>query len=289
MKIFRKASELEPNLVSIKDKGQSIGLVLTMGNLHDGHLSLIREAQLHNEFVICSIFINPTQFNNENDFNSYPKTIDEDISKLENIGCNLLFLPKVQEIYPKGLAKKKIVNNFRNILCDKFRPGHFDGVTTVVDLFFNIIKPTNSYFGEKDFQQVKIIQDLVKINHHNIKIIQCPSVRDKMGMSLSSRNSKFSNDQLKIFNVLGNKIKEHIDLLTQNEINNLDISKIHQPTGKPGKVIIFRNNLIHKGGFCQKGKYRNAFIFHLYPANKKLDWDKLKKIGIQKKNPIPIL
>ena len=226
MKIFRKASELEPNLVSIKDKGQSIGLVLTMGNLHDGHLSLIREAQLHNEFVICSIFINPTQFNNENDFNSYPNTIDEDISKLENIGCNLLFLPEVQEIYPKGLAKKKIVNNFRNILCDKFRPGHFDGVTTVVDLFFNMIKPTNSYFGEKDFQQVKIIQDLVKINHHNIKIIQCPSVRDKMGMSLSSRNSKFSNDQLKIFNVLGNKIKEHINLLIQNEINNLDQLKI---------------------------------------------------------------
>ena len=222
MKIFRKASELKPNLVSIKDKGQSIGLVLTMGNLHDGHLSLIREAQLHNEFVICSIFINPTQFNNENDFNSYPKTIDEDISKLENIGCNVLFLPEVQEIYPKGLAKKKIVNNFRDILCDKFRPGHFDGVTTVVDLFFNMIKPTNSYFGEKDFQQVKIIQDLVKINHHNIKIIPCPSVRDKEGMSLSSRNSKFSNDQLKIFNLLGNKIKEHINLLKQNEINNFD-------------------------------------------------------------------
>ena len=107
MKIFRKASELEQNLVSIKDTGQSIGLVLTMGNIHDGHLSLIREAQLHNNFVICSIFINPTQFNNEDDFSSYPKTIDDDISKLENIGCNLLFLPEVQEIYPEGLVKKK--------------------------------------------------------------------------------------------------------------------------------------------------------------------------------------
>ena len=206
MKIFRKASELEQNLVSIKDRGQSIGLVLTMGNIHDGHLSLIREAQLRNNFVICSIFINPTQFNNKDDFSSYPKTIDDDISKLENIGCNLLFLPEVQEIYPEGLVKKKIVNNFRNILCDKFRPGHFDGVTTVVDLFFNMIKPTNSYFGEKDFQQVKIIQELAKINNHNINIIQCPSIRDISGMSLSSRNSKFSNDQLKNFNVLGNKI-----------------------------------------------------------------------------------
>ena len=226
MKIFRKASELEQNLVSIKETGKSIGLVLTMGKLHDGHLSLIREAQLHNEFVICSIFINPTQFNNEDDFNSYPKTIDDDISKLENIGCNSLFLPEIQDIYSNGLVKNKTVNNFRNILCDKFRPGHFDGVTTVVDIFFNIIKPTHSYFGEKDLQQVKIIKDLVKINHHKIKIIQCPSIRDKTGMSLSSRNSKFSNDQLKIFNVLGNKIKEHINLLTQNEINNLDQLKI---------------------------------------------------------------
>ena len=222
MKILRKASELEQNLVSIKDTGQSIGLVLTMGNIHDGHLSLIREAQLHNEFVICSIFINPTQFNNEDDFNSYPKTIDDDISKLDNLGCNLLFLPDIQDIYPKGLVKKKIVNNFRNILCDKFRPGHFDGVTTVVDHFFNIIKPTKSYFGEKDFQQLKIIQELVKINNHNIKIIQCPSVRDTTGMSLSSRNSKFSNDQLIFFNFLGNKIKEYINLLKQNANNNLD-------------------------------------------------------------------
>ncbi len=226
MKIFRKVSELKKNIVSIKDTGQSIGLVLTMGSLHDGHLSLIKEAQLHNEFVICSIFINPTQFNNDDDFRSYPKKIDDDIYKLENIGCNLLFLPEIQDVYPNGLVKKKIVNNFRNILCDKFRPGHFDGVATVVDLFFNIIKPTNSYFGEKDFQQVKIIQELVKINNHNIKITQCPSVRDNTGMSLSSRNSKFSNDQLKIFNLLGSKIKEYINLLKKNKINNLDQLKI---------------------------------------------------------------
>ena len=223
MKIIRKTNELEQILVLIKDKGQSIGSVLTMGNLHDGHLSLIKEAQLNNDFVVTSIFINPTQFNNETDFSSYPKTIDDDIAKLEKIGCDLLFLPDIKEIYPGDLLKQNIVNNFRGILCDKYRPGHFDGVTTVVDLFFNMIKPTNSYFGEKDFQQVKIIQDLVKINHHNIKIIQCPSVRDKTGMSLSSRNSKFSNDQLKIFNVLGNKIKEHINRLTPVSYTHLTL------------------------------------------------------------------
>lgn len=219
MKIIRKTNELEQILVLIKDKGQSIGSVLTMGNLHDGHLSLIKEAQLNNDFVVTSIFINPTQFNNETDFSSYPKTIDDDIAKLEKIGCDLLFLPEIQEIYPGDLLKQNIVNNFRGILCDKYRPGHFDGVTTVVDIFFSIIKPNASYFGEKDFQQIKIIQELVKIKNHNIKIVSCPSIRDDSGMSLSSRNSKFTNDQSKIFNQLGSKIYEFINLCKKKSSN----------------------------------------------------------------------
>ena len=223
MKIIRKTNELEQILVLIKDKGQSIGSVLTMGNLHDGHLSLIKEAQINNDFVVTSIFINPTQFNNETDFSSYPKTIDDDIAKLEKIGCDLLFLPEIQEIYPGDLLKQNIVNNFRGILCDKYRPGHFDGVTTVVDIFFSIIKPNTSYFGEKDFQQIKIIQELVKIKNHNIKIVSCPSIRDDSGMSLSSRNSKFTNDQSKIFNQLGSKIYEFINFCKKKSSNiNLD-------------------------------------------------------------------
>ena len=223
MKIIRKTDELQQILVLIKDKGQSIGSVLTMGNLHDGHLSLIKEAQLNNDFVVTSIFINPTQFNNETDFSSYPKTIDDDIAELEKIGCDLLFLPEIKEIYPGDLLKQNIVNNFRGILCDKYRPGHFDGVTTVVDIFFSIIKPNTSYFGEKDFQQIKIIQELVKIKNHNIKIVSCPSIRDDRGMSLSSRNSKFTNDQSKIFNQLGSKIYEFINLCKKKSSNiNLD-------------------------------------------------------------------
>ena len=219
MKIVRKTDELQQILVLIKNKGQSIGSVLTMGNLHDGHLSLIKEAQLNNDFVVTSIFINPTQFNNETDFSSYPKTIDDDIAELEKIGCDLLFLPEIQEIYPEDLLKQNIVKNFRGILCDKYRPGHFDGVTTVVDIFFSIIKPNASYFGEKDFQQIKIIQELVKIKNHNIKIVSCPSIRDDKGMSLSSRNSKFTNDQLKIFNQLGSKIYEFINLCKKKSSN----------------------------------------------------------------------
>ena len=244
MKIIRKTNELEQILILIKDKGQSIGSVLTMGNLHDGHLSLIKEAQLNNDFVVTSIFINPTQFNNETDFSSYPKTIDDDIAKLEKIGCDLLFLPEIQEIYPGDLLKQNIVNNFRGILCDKYRPGHFDGVTTVVDIFFSIIKPNSSYFGEKDFQQIKIIQELVKIKNHNIKIVSCPSIRDDRGMSLSSRNSKFTNDQSKIFNQLGSKIYEFINLCKKKSSNiNLDNFKkqIHENSINKIDYIEIRN------------------------------------------------
>ena len=219
MKIIRKTDELQQILVLIKDKGQSIGSVLTMGNLHDGHLALVKKCKKLKYFTIVTIFVNPTQFNNKTDFSSYPKTIDDDIAKLKKIGCDLLFLPEIKEIYPGDLLKQNIVNNFRGILCDKYRPGHFDGVTTVVDIFFSIIKPNASYFGEKDFQQIKIIQELVKIKNHNIKIVSCPSIRDDSGMSLSSRNSKFTNDQSKIFNQLGSKIYEFINLCKKKSSN----------------------------------------------------------------------
>ena len=258
MKIIRKTNELEQILVLIKDKGQSIGSVLTMGNLHDGHLSLIKEAQLNNDFVVTSIFINPTQFNNETDFSSYPKTIDDDIAKLEKIGCDLLFLPEIQEIYPGDLLKQNIVKNFRGILCDKYRPGHFDGVTTVVDIFFSIIKPNTSYFGEKDFQQIKIIQELVKIKNHNIKIVSCPSIRDDRGMSLSSRNSKFTNDQLKIFNQLGSKIYEFINLCKKKSSNiNLDNFK---------KQIL--ENSINKIDYIEIRNENNLEITNVYSESR---------------------
>ena len=233
MKIIRKTDELENILHSVKDSRKSIGLVLTMGNIHNGHLSLIKKAQTDNDFVIATIFINPTQFNNKKDYNSYPQTLENDVEKLKSLNCDLLYLPKVTDIYPKGLIKEKSVTKHRDILCDKFRPGHFDGVTTVVDTFFNIIKPNNSYFGEKDFQQIKYINELVKIKNHKINVISCLSVRDNLGMSLSSRNSKLNKDQLEIFKNLAKKISKLIVIIKQRktkiELENFkkDLSKIN--------------------------------------------------------------
>ena len=237
MKIIKKTNELENILESVKDSAQSIGLVLTMGNIHDGHVSLIEEAKNNNDFVITSIFINPTQFNNENDYNSYPKTLDEDIEKLKYSNCDLLYLPTIDDIYPKGLVKEKCISKYRNILCDIFRPGHFDGVTTVVNTFFKIIKPNNSYFGEKDYQQMKLINEMVGIKKLNINIISCPSVRDNNGMSLSSRNSNFNSLQSEIFQSLAKKISLLIESLKQkdtiinfdefkNELSKININKI---------------------------------------------------------------
>ena len=233
MKIIRKTDELENILYSVKDSRKSIGLVLTMGNIHNGHLSLIKKAQTDNDFVIATIFINPTQFNNKKDYNSYPQTLENDVEKLKSLNCDLLYLPKVTDIYPKGLIIEKSVTKNRDILCDKFRPGHFDGVTTVVDTFFNIIKPNNSYFGEKDFQQIKYINELVKIKNHKINVISCLSVRDNLGMSLSSRNSKLNKDQLEIFKNLAKKISKLIVIIKQRktkiELENFkkDLSKIN--------------------------------------------------------------
>ena len=218
MKIIRNTKELKKFLDSMNELSSSIGLVLTMGNIHAGHLSLVREAKSNNKFVITSIFVNPTQFNNNDDYISYPKTLNKDIAKLRSFNCDLLYLPSVDEMYPKGLVKEKSILKYRDILCDVARPGHFDGVTTVVNTFFNIIKPKNSYFGEKDYQQMKLIDEMVKIKKLNINIIPCSSIRDKNGMSLSSRNSNFTPNQYKIFESFAKKINQFVEKLKQKNL-----------------------------------------------------------------------
>ena len=256
MKIIKKTNELQNILLSVKGLRKSIGLVLTMGNIHQGHLSLVKEAQANNQFVIVTIFINPTQFNNESDYKSYPQTLENDIEKLQYLNCDLLYLPEVRDIYSKGLTRERSIRKYRDILCDKFRPGHFDGVTTVVDTFFNLIKPNNSYFGEKDFQQVKYINELVKIKNYNINIISCPSIRDDLGMSLSSRNSKLNYDQLEIFKNLANKITKFLNLIKQSntkieleefvkDLSNININKIDYFEIRDEENLIITDDYVH--------------------------------------------
>jgi pantoate--beta-alanine ligase len=179
-------------LTSIK-----IGFVPTMGALHDGHMSLIKRALTENEVVIASIFINPTQFNNPSDLEKYPRTPIEDIQRLQNSGCHIAFLPDVETIYPEDFNPPKVdLGTLDKVMEGKHRPGHFHGVVTVVYRLFDIVKPTNAYFGRKDFQQVAIIKAMKNALNLPVNVIECPTLRDEKGLALSSRNLLLSKEDI---------------------------------------------------------------------------------------------
>ena len=222
MKILENKRELDELLAKIKTNGTKIGLIPTMGSIHDGHLSLVENSIKENFFSITSIFVNPTQFNDLKDFKKYPQNKKQDIEKLNTVKCDAVFFPQIEELYPEGIKRKKTILKYRDILCDKFRPGHFDGVTTVVQSLFDIVTPDIVFFGEKDFQQLKIIKELIKKNNLPIQLIDCPSVRSKNGMSLSSRYNNFNTNQEILFNQISLKINDCVNLLKkQIDINNL--------------------------------------------------------------------
>lgn len=222
MKILENKRELDELLAKIRTNGTKIGLIPTMGSIHDGHLSLVENAIKENFFSITSIFVNPTQFNDLKDFKKYPQNKKQDIEKLNTVKCDAVFFPQIEELYPEGIKRKKTISKYRDILCDKFRPGHFDGVTTVVKSLFDIVTPDAVFFGEKDFQQLKIIKELIKKNNLPIQLIDCPSVRSKNGMSLSSRYNNFNTNQEILFNQISLKINDCVNLLKkQIDINNL--------------------------------------------------------------------
>ena len=222
MKILENKRELDELLAKIRTNGTKIGLIPTMGSIHNGHLSLVENSIKEYFFSITSIFVNPTQFNDLKDFKKYPQNKKQDIEKLNTVKCDAVFFPQIEELYPEGLKRKKTISKYRDILCDKFRPGHFDGVTTVVKSLFDIVTPDAVFFGEKDFQQLKIIKELIKKNNLPIQLIDCPSVRSKNGMSLSSRYNNFNTNQEILFNQISLKVNDCVNLLKkQIDINNL--------------------------------------------------------------------
>ncbi len=184
----------------LKSKGEIISLVPTMGNLHDGHLSLVEIAKKNSSKVITTIFVNPLQFGKDEDFTSYPRTINQDISKLQKINCDILFAPKGKnEVFNKIDNLKNLKAGPKgNILCGKIRPGHFDGVLKVIYMLFQLTQPDLSVFGLKDFQQLYLIKQMAKIYFPKLKIISAPTIRTKNGLALSSRNSYLDKKSMKI-------------------------------------------------------------------------------------------
>lgn len=198
MIIFRKASALSEYLLGINKKRTTIGFVPTMGALHMGHISLIHAAKSRNELVVCSIFVNPVQFNNSEDFAKYPVTTNQDIELLENAGCNVLFLPEGKEVYPPNYIDTVYdIGPLEDLLEGAHRPGHFQGVCKVVDRLLNIVDPGALYLGQKDFQQCLVIKKLLQITGRETALHIIPTKREISGLAMSSRNLRLNEVQQK--------------------------------------------------------------------------------------------
>ncbi|MEI5984924.1 pantoate--beta-alanine ligase [Sphingobacterium sp. PU5-4] len=193
MKIFRTKGELQAALQDIRQEEKTITLVPTMGALHEGHLSLIEYAKPRTDIIVCSIFVNPTQFNDPKDLENYPRPIEKDIALLESVDCDILFLPSVEEMYPENDPEWHIdLGNLDKIWEGEHRPGHFQGVTQIVYKLFSLVEPDQACFGQKDFQQVMVIQRMIDIKELPIHLLICPTVRSEEGLALSSRNARLS-------------------------------------------------------------------------------------------------
>jgi len=191
MFIFKKIADLKQFLHT---QNGSIGFVPTMGALHKGHLSLIEKAKQENSLTVCSIFVNPAQFNDKNDFEKYPMTLSSDIDLLSQVGADLLFLPSIDAIYPNGIDQLDDydIGFLDTVLDGKFRPGHFKGVCNVIDRLLDAVAPTTIYMGEKDFQQCLVVKRLLDLRNRSVKLITCPTRRETNGLAMSSRNELLS-------------------------------------------------------------------------------------------------
>ena len=195
MLIFTKIADLEGFLKTLRSKGQTIGFVPTMGALHKGHISLIEASKASCNATVCSIFVNPTQFNDSADLDRYPRMPAADTQLLQQANCDALFLPSVNEIYPTTEKQVFDFGELDKILEGKYRPGHFNGVAQVVKRFFEIVKPNKAFFGSKDFQQVLIVKALVAQMRSDIEIVPCPILRESDGLAMSSRNTLLSAEE----------------------------------------------------------------------------------------------
>ena len=198
MLIFETQLALIEHLKVNSDSKNTIGFVPTMGALHQGHLSLVEKSLQNNDLTIVSIFVNPTQFNNPEDLEKYPRNLESDIAKLQTVSNNvIIYAPSVDDIYEGNTTSKSFYfDGLENQMEGKFRPGHFEGVGTIVKRLFEIVNPTNAYFGEKDFQQLQIIKKLVEKENFSINIVECPIFREENGLAMSSRNERLSpNDR----------------------------------------------------------------------------------------------
>ncbi len=228
-------------------KNKTIGFVPTMGYLHEAHLSLIKKSKQENDITILSIYVNPTQFNNKEDLKKYPRNIKADKELAEKEGVDYIFYPDNNEIYPEGMKYLEYKNKYMKKLCAESRPLHFEGVVTIVKKLFDIIKPTSTYFGQKDFQQALIIKQMIKDYNYKIKFNICPTIREEDGLAMSSRNAMLTKEQRKEAVIIYKSLLKAKELIKKGEKNTEKIkNKIKEniETVKEAKVdyIEIRNS-----------------------------------------------
>jgi len=234
--VCKNSYQLIEALSAYRDKQHLIGFVPTMGALHQGHISLVERARSETDITVCSIFVNPTQFNDKKDFDKYPNTLDADKEMLEKAGCDILFLPAVEEIYPSGFLSNINVplGRIASMMEAKHRPGHFEGVLQVVKLLLDIVKPDSLYMGAKDFQQCAVIKQLIKYFDLPVKLVICPTIREPEGLAMSSRNMRLTQTQRNDATILS-----HVLLNMQLEW------KAYKPAALKKKWLTTLNNCKH--------------------------------------------
>lgn len=217
MQIISNIAELKETVKQYKQQGKSIGLVPTMGFLHEGHLSLIEKARKQNDLVVISIFVNPLQFGPNEDFDRYPRDFERDEALAKQAGVDIVFYPSVEEMYPTPMAMNIIVTEGVNVLCGKSRPGHFDGVATVVMKLFQIVLPDRTYFGMKDAQQVAVIEKMIRDFNLSIELVRCPTLREEDGLAKSSRNVYLSEAERAEAPAIYRSLQQGLALIVKGE------------------------------------------------------------------------
>ncbi len=197
MEILRLITDVKLKIGELKKENKTVGFVPTMGALHKGHLSLVEQSKANNDITVVSIFVNPTQFNNPNDLKTYPRCEEKDLENLQHLNPDYVFIPEVEEMYPEKDNRKFNFGRLDEIMEGKNRPGHFNGVAQVVSKLFDIVTPDNAYFGQKDFQQIAIVKQMVRDLNLSVNIVACPIIREKDGLAMSSRNLLLSEEQRK--------------------------------------------------------------------------------------------
>jgi pantoate--beta-alanine ligase len=210
MNVFNRIVDLQNQLFEDRKQGKEIGLVPTMGALHEGHASLVKRSVKENEITVVSVFVNPTQFNDKNDLKNYPRTLDADCALLEKCGADYVLAPSVEEMYPTPDTRQFEYPPVSTVMEGAHRPGHFNGVCQVVSRLFYIVKPTRAYFGEKDWQQIAVVKAMVRHLGLGVQIVECDIVRDKDGLAKSSRNTLLSADERAIAPAIYKALKESV-------------------------------------------------------------------------------